>query len=137
MKHAKEIFETPCTLTGELFPSRAKNHFEENDGIPVAPPVEYNRPTIRQRVENLLNRNVDLLANYVGSEDYDMEVPDDPEAPLTFAEQNYIEAVAASLAENAPLPDDNIPRKSETPPQAPQPAPEQVSSPAPAPNPAP
>lgn len=114
---------------GTEFQSRTPNHYETNDGIPVAPPVDYPRPTIRQRVENLINRGVDPLSLYVGSDDYDMEVPDDPEAPLTPSEQIYIDAISASLAEQAPLPDDNLPRMSETSPPAPQPAPGQVSSP--------
>lgn len=125
---------------GQEFKSRAENHYEKNNGVPVAPPVDMPRPTVRQRVENLLSRGVDPLAHYVGTEDYDMEVPDDAEAPLTASEMNYIDAVAADLAENAPLPDEGLPRPSATPPQAPQPAPGQVSSPAqatPAPTPAP
>lgn len=132
-----ELHDTVDTLTGELFQSRAANHFEANDGVPFAPHVDMPRPTVRQRIENLLNRGVDPLAMYVGSDDYDMDVPDDPEEPLTMSEINYLDAVASSLAEQAPLPDDGLPRPSEPSPQAPQPAPEQVSSPAPAPAPAP
>lgn len=129
-----ELHDQVDTLTGELFQSRAENHFENNSGVPFAPPVEGYRPTIRQRVENLLNRGVDPLAHYVGSEDYDMEVPDDPEAPLTASEEAYIEAVASSLAEAAPLPDDGIPRPSEPSLRSPQAPQEQVSSPAPGPD---
>lgn len=128
-------------FTGEVFTPRAHNHYEKNDGKPVAPPVNINRPTIRQRIENLLNRGVDPLAHYVGHEGIDMEVPDDPEAPLTVSEQNYIDTVAAELAEQAPLPDEGLPR-----PQPPSPAasggaggssPPAEGAPAPVPSPAP
>lgn len=111
--------EMPDAFTGELFTPKARNHYEENSGVPVAPQVDVHRPTIRQRIENLLNRGVDPLAAYVGSEGIDMDVPDDPEAPLTGAEQLYIDAVSESLAEAAPLPDEGLPRPPATPPAAP------------------
>lgn len=119
-------------FTGEEFIPRAANHYEYNDGIPVAPPVETNRPTIRQRVENLLNRGVNPLSFYVGSEGIDMDVPDDPDAELTQSERNYMDVLAEQLAEEAPLPDEGLPRPPSdvlTPQQPPQPAPEGVSSP--------
>lgn len=97
-------------FTGVEFKSRSARHYEVNDGIPVAPHVDTPRPTVRQRVENLLRRGIDPLANYVGHEGIDMEVPDDPEAPLTASEQNYIDILAADLAEQAPLPDEGLPR---------------------------
>lgn len=126
-------------FTGEEFKSRVEHHYEFNDGQPVAPKVEIRRPTVRQRIENLLNRGVDPLAYYVGHEGVDMDVPDDPESPLTQSEQNYVDMVAAELAEQAPLPDEGLPRPS--PVQASQPAPAaspgQVSSPAPGPSPSP
>lgn len=125
-----ELHDQVDTLTGELFQSRAANHFEQNDGVPVAPHVDMPRPSVRQRVENLLNRGIDPLAHYVGSEDYNMEVPDDPDAPLTPSEMNYIEAIAADLAEQAPLPDEGLPRPSSPSPEAPQAPQPQVSSPA-------
>lgn len=120
---------------GTLFESRAENHYETNDGVPFAPPVDMPRPTIRQRVENLLNRGVNPLAHYVGDDGYEMDVPDDPQAPLTPSEENYLEAIAADLAENAPLPDDGLPRQSQIAPAASAAAPEGVSSPPPAPEP--
>lgn len=109
-------------FTGELFTPRSRNHYEVNDGVPVAPKVELRRPTVRERVENLLNRGVDPLAYYVGTEGYDLEVPDDPEAPLTDSELNYLDTVAAEVAEAAPLPDEGIPRPSDSPPLQPAPA---------------
>lgn len=122
-------------FTGELFTPRARNHYEANSGIPVAPPVEIQRPTVRQRIENLTNRGVDVLAHYVGHEGHDMEVPDEPDAPLTASEANYLDMLAEELAEAAPLPDEGLPRSevptpSPVPPEAPQ---GQVSSPAPGP----
>lgn len=137
MPRPKELFAEKCVLTGDMFETRTPNHYERNDGVPFAPPVDGPRPTIRQRVENLLNRGVDPLAHYVGSDDYEMDIPDDPEAELTQSEINYMDAVAASLAESAPLPDDGLPRPSQTSPQAPQAAPEGVSSPPQASDPAP
>lgn len=116
-------------FTGETFQPKARNHYEENDGIPFAPPVDYPRPTVRQRIENLLNRGVDPLSKYVGSDDYDMEVPDDPEADLTPSEMNYMDAIAASLAEQAPLPDDGLPRPSPEPQPAPTPVPAAAAHP--------
>lgn len=102
--------ELSDAFTGELFTARSRNHYEVNDGVPVAPPVDFPRPTIRQRVENLLRRGVDPLAAYVGTEGIDMDVPDDPDAPLTPSEQNYIDLVASQVAEDAPLPDEGMPR---------------------------
>lgn len=118
--------ELPDAVTGEMFQPRARNHYEDNDGVPFAPPVEFNRPTLRQRVENLLNRGIDPMAAYVGTDGYDLDVPDDPDEPLTLAETLYIDAVSASLSEAAPLPDEGMPRPSSDSPATP---------PAPAPNP--
>jgi len=133
--------EITDAFTGESFSARSRNHYEVNDGVPFAPHVDMPRPTVRQRVENLLTRGIDPLAHYIGSDDYDLEVPDDPEEPLTPSESNFIDHVASQLAEAAPLPDEGLPRPdglksppavqpSPEPPQAP---PGQVSSPAPAP----
>lgn len=116
-------------FTGVVFTPRARNHYEANDGVPVAPAVEVNRPTVRQRIENLLNRGVDPLAHYVGTEGIDMEVPDDPEAPLTPSEANYLDTIAEQLAEQAPLPDEGLPRPPQEPPS---PAPAASSGAAPA-----
>lgn len=123
--------ELADAFTGEIFKPRARNHYEVNDGVPVAPQVELNRPSIRQRIENLINRDPAVLQRYLregppdGAEGYEMDVPDDPEAPLTPAEANYIEAVAADLAEAAPLPDEGLPR-----PDQPAPSPAAASKPA-------
>lgn len=108
------LYEHASVIDGVVFESRARNHYEYNDGVPVAPPVEFNRPSIRQRVENLLNRGVDPLAAYVGSEGIEMDVPDDPDAPLTHAEEVYLDVVASQLAEAAPLPDEGLPRQANT-----------------------
>lgn len=97
-------------FTGVDFQPRAEKHYEYNDGVPVAPKVDMRRPTVRERVENLLNRGIDPLAHYVGTEGIDLEVPDDPDAPLTQSEMNYMDHVASQLAEEAPLPDEGLPR---------------------------
>lgn len=114
-------------FTGEVFKARSRNHYEVPDPVPFAPPVDVVRPTVRQRIENLLNRGVDPLAAYVGHEGIDMDVPDDPDEPLTASEQNFIDVIAESLAEQAPLPDEGLPR----PPQPPPPSPAASSSGAP------
>lgn len=119
------VFEQTDVFTGEEFFSRVERHYEAVDPKPFAPPVTMARPTIRQRVENLLNRGVDPLAHYVGTEGVDLDVPDDPDAPLTDSEMNYIQAVHESLAEQAPLPDEGMPRPDPTPPPAaPAPSPQ-------------
>ena len=116
-------------FTGEVFTPRAHNHYEKNDGVPVAPAVEINRPTIRQRIENLINRGVDPLAHYVGSEGIEMDVPDDPEAPLTHGEQMYLDTITAEVSEAAPLPDEGMPRP-EAPAATPSPAASSEAAPA-------
>lgn len=122
---------------GVTFRPRAENHYERNSGIPVAPHVDIARPTVRQRVENLISRGIDPLSAYVGSEGIEMDVPDDPDLPLTPSEQNYLDIIAADLAEQSPLPDEGIPRQSSLEPSTGSAvAPEPVSSPAKAPNPA-
>lgn len=129
-KHqADDYGELHDAFTGEIFKPKSRNHYEANDGVPFAPQVELNRPTLRQRIENLINRDPAVLQRYLqegppdGSEGLDMDVPDDPEAPLTASEGNYLDAVAAELAEQAPLPDDGLPRPDKPPatpvPQAP------------------
>lgn len=104
-------------FTGVVFTPKAANHYEFNDGVPFAPPLDLPRPTLRQRIENLTRQGYDPLARYVhdGSEDTDFDVPDDPEAPLTASEANYIDMVAADLAEAAPLPDEGLPRQQQLP----------------------
>lgn len=111
--------ELPDAFTGVLFVPRTRNHYEVPDPKPFAPNLAIQRPTVRQRVENLLSRGVDPLHDFMrqqaDQDDMDFEVPDDPEAPLTQSEQNHIDMLAASIAEQAPLPDEGMPR--------PQPAP--------------
>lgn len=106
-------------FTGVLFQPKTRNHYEIPDPKPFAPDMPISRPTVRQRVENLLQRGVDPLADFMrqqaDQDELNFDVPDDPEAPLTASEQNHLDMVAASLAEQAPLPDDGLPR--------PQPAP--------------
>jgi len=132
LKKDPRFFEITDAVTGEVGLVRAANHYEKNDGVPKAPKVEMQRPTVRQRVENLLNRGVDPLAHYVGAEGIDLDVPDDPEAPLTQSEANYMDHLASQIAEEAPLPDEGLPRPPSdvlTPPRAPEPVQPGVSSP--------
>lgn len=110
---AKKLYEHQDVFTGEIFYSAAQDHYEKVDPKPFAPPVDLPRPSLRQRIENLISRGADPLAQYVhdGSEDTDYEIPDDPDAPLTPSEANYIDMVASDLAERAPMPDDGMPRQ--------------------------
>lgn len=107
-----KLYETVDVFTGEIFNSKTPEHYERVDPTPKAPAVDLPRPTLRQRVENLINRGGDPLARYIhdGSSDNDYDIPDDPDAPLTASEHNYLDMVAADIAENAPLPDDDLPR---------------------------
>lgn len=120
-------------FTGVDFTPRSRNHYETNSGIPVAPPVDLPRPTLRQRIENLINRGHDPLADFMRQsqeqDTYDFDVPDDPDAPLTPSEANYVESIASELAEQAPLPDEGLPRPDELQPTAASSKPaEQVAS---------
>lgn len=105
-------YETMDIVTGELFQARTPRHYDPVDPKPFAPTVDLPRPSLRQRVENLINREPNVMARFVAdqSTDEDYEIPDDPEAPLTPSEQNYLDMVASDIAEQAPLPDDDLPR---------------------------
>lgn len=141
-KRLFKMYKATDPFTGEEFETFHPEHYEVVDPTPFAPPLSIQRPTVRQRIENLLNRGVDPLSLYVGTEGIDMDVPEEEDAPLTASEQNFIDLVAASVAEQAPLPDEGLPRAA-TPPAAtpptppPAPAPAGVSSPPQAPAPAP
>lgn len=115
-------YETADAFTGEIFQARTPEHYERVDPVPVAPPVDLPRPTLRQRVENLLNREPNVMARFIGDDttDQDYDIPDDPDAPLTPSEQNYIDLVASDLAESAPLPDEGLPRQQSLPNAQPQ-----------------
>lgn len=89
-KNAPQI-ETTDAVTGEVFLARTQNHYEENDGVPVAPQVELPRRTLRERVEDLLYRGgmlPPLQHDDSGDDDFDVKEYDDPE-PLTPAEKTY------------------------------------------------
>lgn len=113
--------EIADAVTGELFDAKARNHYEENDGVPFAPPVDFPRPSLRHRIENLTNRNIDPWRYYTGSDGYEMDVPEDGDEPLTPSETQYLDMVASDLAEAAPLPDEGMPRTQELPPVSPVP----------------
>lgn len=90
-KNAPQI-ETTDAVTGEVFLARTENHYEFNDGVPAAPPVDLPRRTLRERVEDLLYRGGMLPPlQHDESDDGDMDVReyDDPE-PLTPSEKQYL-----------------------------------------------
>lgn len=119
--------EIQDAFTGVLFTARTRNHYEVPNPVPFAPQLQVQRPTVRQRIENLLSRGVDPLQDYVRQSQEDDElafdVPDDPEAPLTQAEQVHLDLVAAEIAEQAPLPDEGMPRPPAPASEVPKPAP--------------
>lgn len=106
--------EITDAFTGVVFVPHTRNHYEVPDPKPFAPNLQISRPTVRQRVENLLSRGVDPLHDFMRQQQepdtLDFDVPDDPEAPLTPSEQNHLDMLASELAERAPLPDDGLPR---------------------------
>ena len=83
-------YELVDAFTGEAVEVAAANHYEHNDGVPFAPPIEMPRLTLRERVQRLQGAGVDL-DRYVPdeSEDNDFSDPDDLE-PLTHAEAAYV-----------------------------------------------
>lgn len=90
-KNAPQI-ETTDVVTGEVFLARTENHYEHNDGVPHAPPVDLPRRTLRERVEDLLYRGgmlPELLHDESDEGDMDVREYDDPE-PLTASEKNYL-----------------------------------------------
>lgn len=78
-------------VTGEEFQPFAKNHYEWNDGVPHAPPIDMPRLTLRERVARLQGQGVDLYSRGIDdeSEEGDFEDPDERE-PLTPAETTYL-----------------------------------------------
>lgn len=115
--------EITDAFTGVVFQPKTRNHYEIPDPVPFAPNLEIARPTVRQRVENLLSRGIDPIHDFMrqqaDQDELSFDVPDDPEAPLTPSEQNFLDITAAQLAEQAPLPDDGLPRPEASPPVSP------------------
>lgn len=90
-KNAPQI-ETVDPTTGELFMARTENHYEANDGVPVAPAVQLPRKTLRERVEELYRGGRQMAAlQHDGSPDDDLDAGefDDPE-PMTPSEKQYL-----------------------------------------------
>lgn len=85
-----EVYEINDVFTGELVRARARNHYEFNDGVPFAPPIDMPRLTLRERVQRLQGAGVDLN-RFVpdNSDDHDFEDPEDSE-PMTRAETAYV-----------------------------------------------
>lgn len=95
LSERKDLAEIPDAFTGELFVPRAPNHYEANDGIPFAPPVDRPRMSLRDRVERLLYGGGQVPDGIY--EDHDpTNWDDDGEEPLTPAEQAYAKAVVAA-----------------------------------------
>lgn len=117
-------------FTGEEFVpvnGQAKRHYEENDGVPVAPVVNTPRLSLRERVERLLAGGVDLSQG-IYEDDDPTDWSDEDEEPLTPSEKAYIEQGLAVERREAALAAgkaaDAAPASSATPPsevQAPAP----------------
>lgn len=132
-KNAPQI-ETTDIVTGEIFLARTENHYEANDGIPVAPAVNLPRKSLRERVEDLLYRGGGVLPQLLHdqSDETDFDVPEaEDNGPMQPAEVRYILEEAAKHPSQAPtaVP----PSPSPVPPPAGQNPP--ATSPAPAPSP--
>lgn len=130
--HAASIGQEQDPFTGEIFTPRTVNHYEHNDGIPVAPPVELPRLTLRQRVERLLASG-QPIPGYDGDED---DSWDEEDEPLTMAEKQYLNQQDALERRQAAL--EAAKREASTPPtpaepkptsEAPKPAQPGVASP--------
>lgn len=132
-KNAPQI-ETLDPITGELFLARTENHFEHNDGVPVAPAVDLPRKTLRERVEDLLYRSGGMLPQLLhdDSAETDFDVPEaEDNGPMQPAEVRYILEEAAkatpaaaqapqqSPAPNPPAEGQNAPAASASRPVAP------------------
>lgn len=133
-KNAPQI-ETADTITGEIFMARTENHFEHNDGVPVAPAVDLPRKTLRERVEDLLYRSGGVMPQLLHdeSDETDFDVPEaEDNGPMQPAEVRYILEEAAKAhseapgavqpppAPNPPAAGPNAPATSAAPPVAPQ-----------------
>lgn len=88
-----QLVETTDVITGEVFNARTENHYEKNDGIPVAPPVKTPRLSLRERIERMLYTPVD--PNFGQYDDNDADWDDEGDDPLTPDEQRYVEQNAA------------------------------------------
>lgn len=88
------IGELVDPFTGESFRPRTERHYEANDGVPVAPPVDTPRMSLRERVERLLYSGQALPQSQWDDDDPTDWSEDDGE-PLTAAEHAYLEQGAA------------------------------------------
>lgn len=115
-------------FTGEEFVpinKQTARHYEENDGVPVAPPVNTPRLSLRERVERLLAGGVDLSQGIYDDDD-PTDWSDGDDEPLTSAEQAYVEQglaleraeariAAQKAAEAAPAPSGTPPSEVQAP----------------------
>lgn len=88
-------YEVTDIVTGEVRPVLAANHYEYNSGIPLAPPVDMPRLSLRERVERLTQAGYDLSSYYhhVPMSDPDDWSEDDDQEPLTPSEAAYVDHI--------------------------------------------
>lgn len=112
--------EIADVVTGELFQPYAMNHYEWNDGVPHAPPIDMPRLSLRERVARLQGQGVDLYSRGVDddTEEGDFEDPDESE-PLTHAETMYLAGTEAREVFSAEQRLAAEKAKNQTPPQTP------------------
>lgn len=115
--HGASIGQEQDPFTGEIFTPRTVNHYEHNDGIPVAPVIETPRLTLRQRVEALL-RSGQPIPGYEGDNDDEWDEEDEP---LTQAEKQYLNQQDALERRQAAL--EAAKRQEATPPPPAEPKP--------------
>lgn len=98
---------TVDVVTGVEFTSTTENHYEANDGVPHAPPVDLPRKTLRERVEDLMYRGGGFIPplRHDGSNDADFDVDDPNEiednGPMTEAELRYVYTEEEAEAQRA------------------------------------
>lgn len=92
-KQVKTVEPLTDVFTGEeFFPinGQASGHYEVNDGVPVAPPVNTPRLSLRERINRLVAGGADLSQG-IYEDDDPTDWSDDDADPLTPAEQSYID----------------------------------------------
>lgn len=95
----EKIFDA---FTGEEFQPRVHNHYERNDGVPVAPPVDQPRLSLRERVERMLY-SMQSGPEFISDGTPDDDFEEDDAEPLTQAEQAYVAQGAALERREAAL----------------------------------
>lgn len=88
-----QLVDLVDVVTGQVVQTNTPEHYEPNDGVPVAPAVQLPRRTLRERVEDLLYRGggrlPDLLHDDSPDDDFEVEGFED-NGPMQPAEVAYV-----------------------------------------------